>query len=154
MSCLESFFFYFKRWLRHSFWRWRRNNSLYSAPKTRILSWYRTIRPESVTPWELRRQTSVLLRAIFCSIQNLHRYGTLHSLVTDLPWLQFICLKSSSLSRFFFAKSPLIPCVNLRLAAAMFETTFQPFIPASLHLHNIDHFSITHKLLVNLTHAG
>ena len=35
--------------------------------------------PRSVSPCELRRQTSVLQHAIFCRIQELHRYGTEHS---------------------------------------------------------------------------
>jgi hypothetical protein len=39
------------------------------------------------------------------------------------------------LSRLFFANSPLIPCVNLRLAAAILETNFQLVILTTLHLH-------------------
>ena len=38
------------------------------------------------------------------------------------------------LSSLFFANSPFIPCVNLRLAAAIFETNFQLVILATLHL--------------------
>ena len=61
---------------------------------------------------------------------------------------------SFSLSRFFFAKSHPILSVNLRLSAALFETTYQLLLLASLHLHSIEQLSITHRVLVNLTHAG
>ena len=79
MCCLE-YDLYFYRWLRHSCGRWRSSTAVLPAPQTRILSGSRTIRPGSVSPWELCRQTSVLLRAIFCRIQKLHRYVTEHSL--------------------------------------------------------------------------
>ena len=141
------------RWLHHSCWRWRSDTAVLLAPETRILSRSRKIRPRSVSAWELRRQTSVLLRAIFCRIQKLHRYGTEHSLVTKPFWLHFVCVISFYLSRFFFGKSPPILSVNLRLAGALFETACQLLILASLHLHCIEHLSITHRVLVNVTHA-
>jgi len=125
---------YFNRILRHSCRRWRSNNAVLPAPQTRILSGSRTIRPGSVSPWELRRQKSVLLRAIFCRIQKLHRCGTEHSLVTDPLCLQFVCYISFFLSSLFFANSPFIPCVNLHLVAAIFETNFQLVTLATLHL--------------------
>ena len=41
----------------------------------------------------------------------------------------------------------------MRLAAALIETTYQLLILASLHLQPTDHFPITHRVLVELTHA-
>jgi hypothetical protein len=79
--------------------------------------------------------------------QNIH-------LLLTICDCNFICVISFFLSRFFFAKPPFIPCVNLLLAAAIFEATRQILIFACLHLHNIDHYSITHPVLVNVTHAG
>ena len=58
------------------------------------------------------------------------------------------------LSRLFFTKSPPIPCLNLRLAVAIFETSSQLLILASVHLHNIDHLSIIHQVLIKVTHVG
>jgi len=66
-----------------------------------------------------------------------------------------ICLRYYFfLSRFFFAKSPPIFSVNLRPAAALFETNCQLLILASPHLPFIDHLSITHRVLLILTQAG
>jgi len=65
-----------------------------------------------------------------------------------------VCVISFFLSRFFFAKSHPILSINLRLAAALFETTCQLLILASLHLHCIDHLSITHQLFLNVILAG
>jgi len=67
--------------------------------------------------------------------------------------MQFICVIPFIHTLFFFAKSPPIPCVNLRLAVAIFETTCQLLILASLHLHNRDHYVIPLQVLVNVTHA-
>jgi len=50
--------------------------------------------------------------------------------------------------------SPHIPCVNLRLTVAVFETTSQLLILASLHQHNIEQLSIAHPVMVNGTPVG
>jgi len=65
-----------------------------------------------------------------------------------------MCFISFLLSSIFFVKSPIILGVNLHLAAAIFETTCQLLVLAFLHLHSIEHLSITHQVLVNLTHEG
>jgi len=77
---------------------------------------------------------------------------SIHLLLT-LSVCNVICVIPFILTRFFFAKSSLIPCVNLRLAVAIFETTCQLLILASLHLRNSDYYSISHQVLANVTHA-
>ena len=62
---------------------------------------------------------------------------SIHLLLT-LSDCNFICVISFFLSHFFFAKPPLIPCINLLLAAAIFEAICQILIFACLHLHKID----------------
>ena len=65
-----------------------------------------------------------------------------------------VCVISFFLSRFFFVKPPTILSVNLRLAAALFETACKRLTLASLHLHSIDHLSNSLQLFLNLLHAG
>jgi len=77
---------------------------------------------------------------------------SIHLLLT-LSDCNFICVIPLILTRFFFAKSSLFPCVNLCLAVAKFETTCQLLTLASIHLHNSDHYAISHQVLVNVTHA-
>jgi len=59
---------------------------------------------------------------------------TIHLLLTlsDCNLFVYVYL---FLSHLFFANSPFIPCVNLQLVAAIFETNFWVLMLATLHLH-------------------
>jgi hypothetical protein len=102
--------FCFTRWLRHSCRCWRNRTALLRASETRILSGSRKIRPGSVSPWQLCRQTSVLLCAVLCRTQKLHRCVTYCSLSTVSLCLQLTCVFPfflSFLSRFLLCSMSL-----------------------------------------------
>jgi hypothetical protein len=66
----------------------------------------------------------------------------------------FMCVISFFLSHFFCAKSPFTPCVNMFSQLQCLKEPVNCWSPPDYSCTSINHVSITHQELVNITHDG